>query len=289
MRKRKHKDVDAALHEAGSLVVQQPGRRRVVLSAGLSWVVGGLALEAFAQTPPQPKSLPQFTRYFDSRLDEATGTLLVQAVAWTLSPDTAPATHHLTVLADTLTIEGNVMMPGRNVKLVARNIVVASGPAKISTVGKTGSPTYTKQTASPGQAGARDTGKGQAGGSISIYATMLTGVLALDTSGGVGGDAQNGGRGLPGADGKQGTFSTPPVGAGNGLPGMDAGIPGDGGDAGDILVFTEFPRSALAATASGGNAGGQGSHGEPGPPGATAPAAQGRYHYTVMCTTGMPS
>ena len=281
--------VNLDFRESRGLLLQQPGRRRVLLGAGLCWLVGSSAVDGQAQPATETQSFRQFNRYFDSRLDVASGTLVVQAVNWTLSQTGAPETHHLTVLADTLTIDGDVSMPGRNILLVAREIVVAQGTAKISTAGATGAPSYTKQTAALGKHGAVDTGTGQTGGSVAIYATTLRGKLALDTSGGKGGDAQIGGRGNTGSDGKPGTYGTPPSPAGNGNMGMNAGKPGDGGDAGTILVLTEVALAdVLVITSEGGKAGAAASHGEPGLPGATAGAAQGRHEYSIKCTTGEP-
>lgn len=258
-------------------------RRQFLVGTGAAVVFGHLAIprQGFAQAG----DFPEFRRYFSSRLDPQANLWVVQAIDFTLSQSTTVAQHNLLVLADTLTIDGDLTLPGRNITLVTRILTIKGGAAKLSTVGTTGVPSYTNQVAPQGQAGARDTGAGKPGGDVAIFATSMFGTLTIDTSGGTGGDAQKGGKGMNGSDGRIGTFSTAPTAAGDGLPGMAAGKPGDGGDAGALFLLTEQAAAAAVLTAVGGNPGAQSSNGEPGGPGAQAPAVGGIEEYDTLCPT----
>lgn len=271
-------DVNRGLSRACSLTSYQIARRRFLIAAGMVSITGPLSQPALSSR--QSLGAIEFQRYFTRDLYDAENLMVVQAIGWELSSVTAVPEHDLLVLADNLTISGLVSMPGRNITLVARKILVPPSGARIVTAGTKGVPSYENQIASLGQAGATDTGNGMAGGNISIYATLLAGTLILDTAGGPGGDAQGGGTGLPGPDGIPGTYESAPTTAGTGKMGGNAGRPGNGGDAGSILVSTEQSGSSVIMNALGGAAGKPGKHGDPGPPGARAGAARG-VHWTI--------
>jgi hypothetical protein len=116
-------------------------------------------------------------------------------------------------------------LPGGSVTLIAHEIAFDDG-AVLDVSGEAGQAMVIANSGqTPGADG--DTGikgnKGQDGGSISIYASVITGSATLKANGGNGGPGQNGGNGANGQDGNTEC---------NGLNGGASGVGGEGGDAG---------------------------------------------------------
>lgn len=194
----------------------------------------------------------------------------------------------LTVFTDTLSINGPLRMPGRNVFIHARQINCGPGAA-IDVSGLAGEDFRVGdkiQPASftPGTGGVDGAigGQGGSGGTITIICESLIGPLVLAARGGDGGRGQDGGdgvRGEAGTAGADGVFlriqGQP---GGNGGRGGSAGRAGDGGpggDAGTVRVRTiETRPPQLTFDLTGGRGGQPGEHGIPAAGGAGGPGGR---------------
>lgn len=259
--------------------------RRVFIVA-----VGSLVLPAGAAVPPPTASNQDvlLDRYQTITRNPATNTLRVEAVEWTLSSATVPGKQHLFIWADILTIADDIVLKGFDLYIVARRVILLKPTVKIDTSGDDGKPKFESATAKDGEDGTTEAVAGGKGGAFVMYVTEFSGgVLDINTSGGRGSPAQNGGRGLQGEPGTPGTLSKGPGESGPGKMGGNAGRPGDGGDAGFILISVEMPPAHFeTASSRGGSAGTQGSHGKPGDPGPEAPEASDTNVEIVPCIEG---
>lgn len=162
--------------------------------------------------------------------------------------------------------------PGGNVTLIAQEIVFDNGSvidvsgAPGQGVGKAGfgTPPNTGSQGPNGGDGSDGTVNqaGNNGGSISIYANIISGPASLLANGGVGGPGQDGGDGAPGqtdVDGKAG---------GNGGNAGAGGPGGNGGNGGSITVIgCDLNAANLTLSVTGAAGGAPGNHGAPGPGG----------------------
>lgn len=249
--------------------------------------LGGLVIApslAFAQNPSQ---------WLKAALDANTlvaqdaTTFFFTGIDVTLTQDILPGTKNLVVRADIVRIPGSISLPGRNLIVLARQIV--SGPrTKIVTKALRAAEDFTNSKApngarpgDPGQNG-RDGGSGRDGGDVTLYAREFLGPLNIDASGGDGGAAESGGSGAPGKNGDD--WSDKMVAGENGGDGGKAGAPGTpgvGGKAGAILVVSlseSAPLPKVTATTLGGSPGAPGKAGLAGDPG--QPGKGGKKHFT---------
>ncbi|MBX5164791.1 collagen-like protein [Rhizobium sp. NZLR4b] len=195
----------------------------------------------------------------------------VQAVDFTLNQASAGADVGISVLADVLTIDGVIILPGRDIKLVARRIECVNN-ASISTSGPDGIPlgARAEDGRMPGSKGS-DGNKGENGaaaGSILLVFDECEGELLISANGGRGAKGQDGGNGAVGSTGSAGTPSSEKDRPGNGEKGGvggsggSNGVGGDGGAAGKITIV---PLSGTVANlkmmSRGGSAGPSGSVG----------------------------
>jgi len=203
--------------------------------------------------------------HYASRYDPTTNTRIIEATDLELKPEMMVNGKNLIVRADTLRIRQPLSLPGCNITLVAREISCEIG-ARLSTVGPKGKPDYAGIQAPMDQNGANDAGAGSRAGDVSIFAWSLTGTLAIDATGGDGGDAQSGGKG---SQGEGGTAADHDHAAGpghQGNKGGNAGRPGDGAPGGQVLIAvqTGVDSHVWSATVKGGQPGKPGVNGTPG-------------------------
>lgn len=183
------------------------------------------------------------------------------------------------VQAETVTLTGPLVNPGRKVTIICHRLVVNPG-ASIDVSGAVGSPDWPLNTppnptdTDAGAAGANgaDGGAGGAGGAIIIHAAEITGaadgakpaLLILNAEGGAGGAGQEGGSGQVGVAGQPGVTPTwnggsgyGPGWGGQGGAGGNAGNGGVGGVGGSIVVNVIAPVDPASITLQvGGGAGG---------------------------------
>jgi hypothetical protein len=198
-----------------------------------------------------------------------------------------PGDRTTTVLADRITISGVFARPGLDLTLLAREIVCATG-GKIDLSGSPPLPTNpkAKNGLSPGAKG--DDGGvsvgGNRGGNLVIYAGTITGMLAVQSDGGAGADAENGGDGAKGATGSAWTVIASAGNGGRGGAAGKAGTPGAGGNGGNVVVSTlDTTFANVTAVLSHGAAGAPGNNGNPGAGGDPGPGGSG--YKTVLCGT----
>jgi len=197
------------------------------------------------------------------------------------------STKDLAIRAYELTLTDSLALPGKNVSIVCRKLIVAN-PLTISVNGKDGKPHLmaANNGRAPGAHGASGL-KGEDGkvaGSIALtIGEVVGGELTLEAVGGNGAKGQDGGNGQPGRNGgnagdRRTNQSDEGAGrrGGNGLPGGDAGAGGPGGDAGAggvVTVECNDPGSAedlihikigAGSAGLGGKAGSPGGGGRPG-------------------------
>jgi hypothetical protein len=163
--------------------------------------------------------------------------------------------------------------PGGNITLIAQEIIFADG-AVLDVSGAPGNvPGPVPSGNNPGDNGAAGNPGviGQGGGSISIYAQVITGTATLNANGGSGSPGGNGGDGARGEAGAPGQ---------DGLAGGNAGGGGQGGAGGPggtvVVKCADASGAVLSLSAAGGPGGVPGNAGEPGPGGA-AGEQQGRW------------
>ncbi len=185
---------------------------------------------------------------------------------------------NLVVIANHLTIEGQVLNNGNNIVLLANKITSKNGELVAS--GVDAPKTYDSGYPPSGNGtNGNHGGDGQTGNSVLVWCRSLEGEFKLKSVGGKGGTGQRGGSGYTGsqgANGQDGEYCTNSSGApgGAGGQGGPAGIGGNGGNGGNggrILISTlkEF-NSDLRFDVAGGEFGvpiGNGSPGQGGEPG----------------------
>ena len=178
----------------------------------------------------------------------------------------------LVIVADVLTIAGEIKAPGQNITLVARQIISMPG-AIIDCSGLNATPLGARaqdgiSAGSPGLDGLKGDPGGKAG-NISIICSDLIGELSLLAKGGDGATGQGGGLGQKGAKGPKGNDASASHKPTSGLVGFKGGQAGNGGPGGDgmdggkILVKWKTG-TAPRALALGGNRGEIGKPGDPG-------------------------
>ena len=201
----------------------------------------------------------EYSRERDLNID------VIQAIDFTLNQTAAGGGVDLYIVCDILTIDGPINLPGKNITLVARE-VVGQNNASIDTsgVGGTPDPKRARDGGTPGAKGADGaTGQnGSPGGAVLIAAGRIQGQLGVRSNGGAGAKGQQGGQGAVGPTGPTGSAATRQNGPGNGGQGGaggkggKAGNGGNGGDAGQITVLTsEQPPPTLKIEAIGGTGG----------------------------------
>jgi hypothetical protein len=181
-------------------------------------------------------------------------TDFVQTIDFTLSPSTIGKGNDIAIVADTISIVGQLQIPSKNVFLFARQITFDSG-ASIDSGGAAGVPYLTRALDGqfPGDSGRSGDQKagdkpnqsaGGVGGNISLFAGAILGTVQLQANGGNGAKGQSGGNGQQGAQGPTGTAGSRTSGPGNGGPGRPGGqggvggIGGPGGNSGQITVLS---------------------------------------------------
>jgi hypothetical protein len=247
---------------------------KTIFGAAVSY--GILSRSSFAAAELVPLGEDRFIQLDDQK----SGTRVIEGTDFTLDQSLMPGNMSVVVRGDNVTLSGVLSMPGANVTIVARQLNCVSG-ATISTVGKVGAPNNKGVTASPGNSGT-PAGAGKDGGRIIVYAGTLIGDLTLDASGGLGGDAMNGGVGLDGSPGQNATRGQNGGAGGPGQPGGLAGAPGAGGNGGDITVgvIAGTPIANIHCKSDAGMAGKSALNGSPGTGGrGGAPASGSDPHY----------
>ncbi|MBI4867371.1 MAG: hypothetical protein HY816_10505 [Candidatus Wallbacteria bacterium] len=248
------------------------------------------------------KQLAQADDYFSIQRTERDGVVTILATDLTLGPNRyLPASSHLVVHADRVTLTGRMEIPGKHVSIRAR-ILRSDGEVTIDTSGvapaqdhaadsKAESPGRPKERGKDGDSGAHGVNgsSGMAGGNITLLAERfdLGGTLNLVANGGHGGRGQNGGDGAPGSDGADGQDAQKEIrfwgegqespaeagkSGGRGGAGGNAGRSGSGGSGGNIVVaFVESSnenqvvmRAAAGAAAPAAQPGSGGSGGKAG-------------------------
>ena len=155
--------------------------------------------------------------------------------------------------------------PGRNIILIAQEINFADGAVLDVSGGAGQVPGPAPSGINPGDNGAAGNpgNSGQNGGSINIYAQVITGTATLNANGGSGSPGGDGGNGAPGQAGAPG---------GDGEDGGAAGGGGQGGAGGQggtvVVQCGDASGAVLSLSAAGGPGGGPGNAGQPGRGGA---------------------
>ncbi len=203
------------------------------------------------------------------------------AIEFTLTQNQIGPNANTIVAADTITIEGQIIAPGSNVTLIARQIIAHTG-SLLDCSGENAIAIQFRADdgGTPGNKGqdGKSGDNGKPGGTISISAHQLIGKLSLKSNGGNGAKGQQGGDGAKGETGPKGTDSTVSSGPGPGGQGGKGGRAGSGGaggdgkDAGMIIVRWVNGPSPVALAIGGvegkvGNPGKVGEFGDGGPPG----------------------
>lgn len=201
---------------------------------------------------------------------------LFQSTDFVLSPSTITPSGNLCVFADRLTIRGACVLPGRDVFLFARELIVEEGAIiKLDGVAPPNGvlPNHGINAGDPGAAGATGV-SGSAGGNLRVLVGSISGTFAASTTGGAGGVGQAGGNGQIGTAGYQ---VTPGGRGGNAGEGGQGGV---GGPAGALELFHvgELSSTNIPKLSSNGGLGGDaGADGQPGPGGAAGPS------YSCQC------
>ena len=194
---------------------------------------------------------------------------------WDFTTGLGSGASQVTVYAYQINVPVNLPpFPGGEFTLIAHDLVFADG-AVLDVSGLAGDKPATEAsgTSFPGQAGTGgDPGKpGKNGGSINIYAQVITGTATLNANGGSGSAGGDGGSGAPGQAGAPGQDGEDGGTAGGGGQG------GDGGPGGTVVVQSGNASGAvLSLSAAGGPGGVPGNAGQPGRGGA-AGEQQGRW------------
>jgi hypothetical protein len=223
------------------------------------------------RTISEPGRWDEYSRERDQTAD------IVQAVEFTLDQSAAGGGVDLIVICDLLTIDGQIVLPSKNVSLFARKIFCENN-AVIDTSGKdaVADPKRASDGLTPGSSGAKGaTGPdGAQAGAIFIAAGEVNGSLQLSANGGAAAKGQQGGQGAVGKVGAVGSNATERDRPGNGGPGGKGGKGGMGGDggtggsSGQITVLTLEEAAAITLNATGGKGGNVGDPGSGGKGGA---------------------
>jgi len=176
------------------------------------------------------------------------------------------ASQVITVYAYQINVPLNLPpFPGGNITLIAHNLAFADG-AVLDVSGAPGQVPPPAASANNTDESGTDGAKGQSGqdgGSISIYAQVITGSATLSANGGSGSPGGDGGNGASGAAGTTGQ---------DGGSGSDAGGGGQGGDGGTggaiVVKCGDESGAVLSLSAAGGPGGVPGNAGQPGAGGA---------------------
>ena len=216
-----------------------------------------------------------------------------EAINLTLQQDLIDLTRHTTIRCDVLTISGSIKTGGKNLTLLARRVTFANA-AIIDARGPLPVHDYDPASRaidgqSPGQDGGKgaDGDPGTAGGTVTLIAKEILGLVSVDTSGQKGGTAQSGGNGAKGGVGATGPHPGDAGGSGGtGGRGGLAGVPGKGGDAGSITIasVTQLDRSSVTLVAKQGDAGSSAHHGAPGGPGPGGAGGAGNVFAGTICS-----
>ncbi|WP_162878250.1 hypothetical protein [Trinickia diaoshuihuensis] len=259
--------------------------RRDVLKGTLAGI-GTLLLYRYATTQAA-LTLPPQAGTADESLTQSGKDFFLDAIDISLDQSHIPGDGALTVRADTIRIDGLISLPGRDLTILARQIVCGAN-ATISTKAPAVAVDYAGATApngvrsgDPGQDG-RNGSDGANGGQVLIFAENMSGNLTVDASGAQGGAAENGGDGAPGAHGRD--WARGMAQGGDGGVGGRAGAPGkpgNGGNGGRIGVYvvgtiTVLPKPILVS-----RGGGAGTPASPGKPGAGGQAGNGGRYWPV--------
>ena len=231
-------------------------------------------------SPPDSDGAPEGEWDLWSRGTEGS-TDLIQTIDFTLSNTTVGAGKDIAIVADTITVVGQVTLSAKNIFLFARQLTFQPG-SSIDTSGPDGVNYLLKardgqSPGDPGQDGdlkageAQNQSAGGKGGNISVFANSILGLVQLRANGGNGGKGQKGGNGLQGAQGPVGQHASrfnPPGNGGIGGQGGHAGmggIGGQGGNTGQIklnVLNTGYQVGYIEAKQ--GRPGGPGDPGDPG-------------------------
>jgi len=192
-----------------------------------------------------------------------------------------------TVIAESIIVSGIVRTDGKDLNLICRELVFENGSI-IDASGLQGLPDYPEdqRPEGPHELGANGAdggngGDGKHGGTVTITADIITGIVNINANGGQGGRGQDGGNGQKGGPGPNGSIETEHRtvasnahdgynGGASGLPGMR----GSGGKGGVITINTvqpfhnEYHTSVLAGIpGTAAQPGYPGDGGDPGQPG----------------------
>ncbi len=194
------------------------------------------------------------------------GVILQYKWDFSTDPGSGSSSEAITVYAYSINVPANLPpFPGGKLTLIAHDLVFADG-AVLDVSGAAGQVALKASSAdNPGGNGAAgQTGAtGDDGGSINIYAQVITGSATLNANGGSGSAGQEGGDGAPGQAGAPGQDGDNGGAAGGGGQG------GDGGSGGTIVVQAgDISGAALSISAAGGSGGVPGNAGQPGRGGA---------------------
>ncbi|MES2572413.1 MAG: hypothetical protein V4710_20480 [Verrucomicrobiota bacterium] len=195
------------------------------------------------------------------------GATVVQAITLELTEELAAPDRDLFIFAYEVRIKGIVRLPGKNLFVHARRIIVSEG-AELDVSGKP-AVSHTQRAAdgpalgAPGSIGAKGNDGGNAG-RIHLVADEFSGPpLKLSARGGNGATGQEGGHGMAGAAGGNGGKNQAGGKGGAGGNGGTGGQGGKGGDMGSALVNISTPgKMPVRFDLSAGSGGGGGKPGE---------------------------